>query len=324
VNHSEVGELLDRAAAAVTPAEPDPAARLARLGRRSVRRRRAVWGAAGAATAVLAVAPAVTPPRVTAPPPDAPAVTVALSGLAVDVPDGWRTSEVPSFDPCTAQPRTVYLAATYAESGAFRGVRGGDCEAAGQEWIAIVTKGVGVASNSPDRLTVKDGRLLVAEPEPMAEATMWWSYRVFDRQPRAVTAFISAAGDQDRDRLLEHVTWPTGDPAPSAEGGLKLPRRITIAISDVPPSNGMRVARDPETLSRIRAKLTALHDQVPVGEECDIRKPGLVGVDFGDVTVVLGDASCPQAISTAGGRVRVPPGLGQEVQALVVEGETKG
>ena len=317
---SQVSELLDRAAASVAPAETDPGARLARLGRRSVRRRRAVWGAAGAVTAVLATTVAVTVPRVPAPP-DAPAVTVTLSGLAVEVPQGWRTSEVPMFDPCAARPRTVYLAAEYGERPARRGA-GSDCAPAGQEWIAIVTKGVGVASNSPDRLTVKDGRLLEVEPEPMVGSM--WSYRVFDRQSRAVTAFISAPGDQDRDRLLEHVTWPAADPPASAPGGLELPRRITIAISDVPPSNGMRVARDPQTLSRIRAKLTALHDQVPVGEECDIRKPGLVGVDFGDVTVVLGDASCPQAISTAGGRVRVPPGLGQEVQALVVEGETKG
>jgi hypothetical protein len=34
--------------------------------------------------------------------------------------------------------------------------------------------------------------------------------------------------------------------------------------------------------------------------------------------VVIGDATCPQAVSTGGGRVRVPPGFGEELLDLIV------
>jgi hypothetical protein len=101
-----------------------------------------------------------------------------------------------------------------------------------------------------------------------------------------------------------------------------LPDRITFATSDVPPSNAMRVTQDAKTLNRIRTTLAELRDPVPAGEECTLQKPGAVGIGFDDgVAVVLGDATCPQAISTGGGRVRVPVGLGNELIDLIVASE---
>jgi hypothetical protein len=116
---------------------------------------------------------------------------------------------------------------------------------------------------------------------------------------------------------MVRITWPAGPPAPPS-GGLALPDRITSVTTDVPPTNGMAVATDAETLTRIQTKLAELRDPVPAGEECTLRKPGSVGISLGEVTVVLGDATCPQAISTGGGRVRVPAGLGKELLDLIV------
>ena len=50
MNPNQLSELLERAAASVTPTETDPASRLVRLGRRSVRRRRA-WATVGSLAA---------------------------------------------------------------------------------------------------------------------------------------------------------------------------------------------------------------------------------------------------------------------------------
>jgi hypothetical protein len=101
-----------------------------------------------------------------------------------------------------------------------------------------------------------------------------------------------------------------------------LPERITGALTDAPPSNGMVVATDANTLNQIRAALAELRDPVPAGEECSLRKPGSVGISLdsetGGANVVLGDATCPQAISTSGGRVRAPAGLGKQLLGLIV------
>jgi len=113
VTPTQVRELLERAAASVTPSESDPASRMVSLGRRSVQRRRA-WGAAGSVAA--AVAAVVVLPLALAPPdrsPDAGPPAVSFGGLSVAVPQGWRTSRVTTFDPCTAEPHTVYLAARW-------------------------------------------------------------------------------------------------------------------------------------------------------------------------------------------------------------------
>jgi hypothetical protein len=93
----------------VTPAETDPAARLISLGRRSVQRRRA-WAAAGTVAATVAAVVAV--PFATATPDRSPDA-VAFGGLSITVPEGWRTSTVTTLDVCTAEPRTVYLAARW-------------------------------------------------------------------------------------------------------------------------------------------------------------------------------------------------------------------
>ena len=60
---------------------------------------------------------------------------------------------------------------------------------------------------------------------------------------------------------------------------------------------------------------------MPAGADCTLRRPGSVGINLGKITVVLGDATCPQAISTGGGRVQAPAGLGQELLTLIVESE---
>ncbi|MEU9740359.1 hypothetical protein AB0E12_14365 [Micromonospora chersina] len=233
---------------------------------------------------------------------------MSLGGLSVAVPEGWRTSEVTTFDPCIAEPRTVYLAARW---GFPRGTQPrSTCPSEGQAWIALVRDGV-PRYVKPERLVVKDGQLLqVTEDITQSQ----WTYRAFNEEIMATGVFIS--GDaKGRDQLLKRVTWPAGPAAP-ASGGLMLPDRITSAVSE--DAGPMVTATDAKTLTRIRAALTELRDPVPAGEECTLQLPGAVGIAFDGVTVVLGDATCPQAISTGGGRVRVPAGLGRELLDLIV------
>ena len=263
--------------------------------------------------------------------PDAVAsgTTVRFGGLTVVVPEGWRTSRVTILDLCTAEPHTVYLAARWdfgqwASEGP-PGATPEPCTIEDQAWMAVVQKGVGRAASSPDRLVVKDGQLLqVSQPDPYSSPAMW-TYRAFNDEIQATTVFLSG-DERGREPLLQRVTWPAGPPAPPS-GGLMLPDRITYATTDAPPSNGMVVATDAKTLTQIRTILAELRDPVPANEECTLQKPGSVGVGLGDdnadsgtglVTVVLGDATCPQAISTGGGRVRVPAGLGKELLDLIV------
>ncbi|MFG1832151.1 hypothetical protein [Micromonospora chersina] len=313
MNPTHVSELLDRAAASVTPTETDPASRLVNLGRRSVQRRRRAWGTAGSVAVAAAVAAVVALPlRMAAPDRSgaagAPGTTVSLGGVSVAVPEGWRTSEVTTFDPCIAEPRTVYLA---ARRGSPRAAQlSSKCPSEGQAWIALVQGGVPL-SVTPERLVVKDGQLLeVTEDITQSQ----WTYRAFNEEIMATGVFIS--GDaKGREQLLKRVTWPAGPPAP-ASGGLMLPDRITSAVSE--NAGPMVTAMDAKTLTRIRAALTELRDPVPAGEECTLQVPGAVGIGLDGVTVVLGDATCPQAVSTGGGRVRVPAGLGKELLDLIV------
>lgn len=321
MNPIQARELLERAASSVHPAETDPASRMVSLGRRSKRRRRA-WAAAGSA-AVAVVAAVAVPLAVTAPDRPAPAgpTTVSFGGLSVAVPKGWRTSRIAALEPCAAEPRTVYLAARWqlgfyggrpssAPPGASVTCRSGD-----QPWIAVVQEGVG-RYVSPPRLVVQDGQLLQVDQPDEGQLPNLWTYRDFGEEILAPTAFISG-NEKDREQLLKRVTWPGGPPAPPS-GGLALPKRITSATTDAPPSNGMVVATDAKTLGQIRTKLAELRDPVPADAECTLRKPGSVGISLGEVTVVLGDETCPQAISTGGGRVRAPAGLGKELLDLIV------
>ncbi|MFE0592121.1 hypothetical protein [Micromonospora echinospora] len=311
MNPTHASELLERAAASVTPSETDPASRLVSLGQRSAQRRRRAWGTAGSVVAVAAVVAVVALPLGTAAPDRsaASATTVSLGGLSVDVPEGWRTVDVTTFDPCTAEPHTVYLAAEYR-------VRLPMCREKGQAWLAVVQKGVAQSVN-PTRLLVKDQRLLQVDQPYHPILPSMWTYRAFGQEIRATAALISG-NEKDREQLLKRVTWPAGPAAPPS-GGLALPARIAHATTAMPPpTNGMVVATDAETLTRIRAALAGLRDAVPAGEECTLQKPGAVGINLGDVTVVLGDATCPQAISTGGGRVRAPARLGEELLGLIV------
>ncbi|MET8833576.1 hypothetical protein ABZV78_06645 [Micromonospora sp. NPDC004540] len=164
---------------------------------------------------------------------------------------------------------------------------------------------------NPQRLVVKDGQLLqVTEDVTQSQ----WTYRAFNEEERATGVFISG-DEKGREQLLKRVTWPAGPAAP-ASGGLMLPDRITGAVSE--HAGPMVTATDAKTLTRIRAALAELRDPVPAGEECTLQVPGAVGIALDGVTVVLGDATCPQAISTGGGRVRVPARLGKELLNLIV------
>ncbi|MFD2768470.1 hypothetical protein [Micromonospora eburnea] len=181
--------------------------------------------------------------------------------------------------------------------------------------MAVVRAGVAPIV-SPNKLVVKDGQLLQIEQVGMRNLSSMWGYRAFTDEIQATTAFISG-DERGREQLLKHVTWPAGPAAP-ASGGLALPDRFGSATTDAPPSNGMVVATDAKTLTQIRTTLAKLRDPVPAGEECTLQGPGAVGIYLGSVTVVLGDATCPQAVSTGGGRVRVPAGLGKELLDLIV------
>jgi hypothetical protein len=320
VNPIEVSELLDRAADSVTPAETDPASKMVSLGRRSVRRRRA-WGVAGAVAAAVVAAVAVPLALVAPHGSDSAGTTVSFAGLTVAVPKGWHVSRLTVLQPCSARPHTVYLAERFdfaydgpQPSSAPPGTKF-KCNNGNQAWIGIAEQGGGPLIN-PDQVLVKQGQLIQMEQFDTHLFPFLWSYRVSNDVIEVPRVFVS--GDvKGRDQLLDRVSWPAGPPAP-ASGGLALPAHITSATSAAPPSNGMVVATDAKTLNRIRTELAQLRDSVPAGAECTLQRPGSVGISLGEVTVIVGDATCPQAISTGGGRVRVPPGLGQELLGLIV------
>lgn len=322
-----ISELLERAAASVTPTELDPAATMVSRGRRSVRRRRA-WGAgavAAAVAAVVAVPLAMSlPDRLTTARPAETAVE--YGGLKVVVPEGWRTVRSATFDACNAEEHTVYLAKQWDFWARPQPeVPGARCKSDGKVWMAVTLKGVSQLL-SPNLLIVKDEQLIEVEQPDDRQLPSMWTYIAFGDGTPHPAAFISA-DEAGRQRLLERITWPAGPSAPPS-GGLALPDRPTSITADgPPPTHFMAVVDDARTIAQIRAKLAALHDPVPAGETCTLRKPGSIGFaisgDNGGVLVVLGDASCPQAISSGGGRVHVPAGLGQELHDLVVEKSIK-
>jgi hypothetical protein len=319
VNTNDIRDLLHRAADSVTPAETDPATRMVALGRRSVQRRRA-WGAAGfvaaAVAAVIGVPLAMGIPKQSEVPTETGG-TVSFGGLTVAVPEGWPTERVRYFDPCTADPHTVYLAEAL-ESWQPNQPRPLDslakCESDGQEWMAVVKQGA-FRYLTPQRLVTKDRQPLQVRQYDMNDPFVW-DYRAINDQVWATTAYIS--GDEKvREQLLERVTWPSGPPAPPS-GGLVLPDRITSATGEAP---NVISAMDTKTLNQIRTILAGLRDPVPAGEECILQTPGVIAIDLGAgtdrLTVVLGNATCPQAVSTGGGRVKVPAGLGQQLLDLI-------
>jgi hypothetical protein len=329
VNPNHLSELLERAAASVTPAETDPAAKLVNLGRRSVRRRRLWVVAAGvAALAAVALPFALTPSQRPEPP-----VTsrVDFGGLAISVPKGWKATEVPIFSTCTAQPRTIYLAPKFdfsygQPSEGPPGAEPVECPGTGKEWIAVVQKGFGVSVN-PNQLMAKDGQLLEVEKldDYGGSNPDVWLYNSFSKPFETPAVFISGT-EEARGRLINNITWPAGPPAPPG-GGLALPRRITSAtadeVTDAPPNNRMVVATDAKTLNQIRSALAGLREPVPADEACELKKPGSIGIALTDgendsASVVIGDETCPVAVSTAGGQVRVPPGLGKQLLDLIV------
>jgi hypothetical protein len=327
VTSDNISELLERAAASVTPTELDPATTMVSRGRRSMRRRRA-WGA-GAVAAALAAVVAVPlgvslPDRFdTARPAE---TTVEYGGLQVVVPEGWRTVRSATFDACNAEERTVYLAEQWDFSArSQREVPGSRCKSDGKVWMAVTLKGVGQLL-SPNLLMVKDEQLIAVEQPDGLQLPSVRTYIAFGDGTPHPAAFISA-DEAGRQGLLERITWPAGPPAPPS-GGLALPDRPTSITADgPPPSNFMAVVDDAQTIAQIRAKLAELHDPVPAGQTCTLRKPGSIGfsisADKDGVLVVLGDASCPQAISSGGGRVQVPAGLGQDLYDLIVEKSIK-
>jgi hypothetical protein len=331
VNPSHVSELLERAAASVTPAETDPASRLLTLGRRSVRRRRSWVVAAGVAVvAAIALPFALAPHEERA----VPAVTtVYFRGLTISVPKGWKAIKVPIFSTCSAQPRTIYLAPKFdfsygqpseAPPGADKVVK---CPGNGKEWIAAVQSGLDVVPVNPERLMAKDGQLLDVENVDDYGHTNpdVGLYNSFSKPFTTPTVLISGS-EQARSGLIKNITWPAGPAAPPG-GGLALPRHVTSAtanqVTDDPPNNLMVVATDAKALKQIRSILAAQRQPVPAGEACDLNKPGAIGIVLTDGksesdTVVLGDAACPVAVSTGGGEVRVPPGLGKQLLSLIV------
>ncbi len=294
MNPNEITELLDRAASSVTPAGSDPVTTMVRLGRRSANRRRA-WAAA-VATGVVALAV----PLALGFPGDAkptPSTTVAFGGLTITVPDGWKTTKAARFDPCTAKPDTIYFVDTVEPSHA--------CAPSDQAWIAVQPEGTG-GLLSPPVLVSKDANVLEGEDTMNG----LWRYRAFGGAGTTAGLVLPDLPEKRRSELLELTTWPAGPAAPPG-GGLTLPKTITSVSIDAP---GVPTATDAKTLNRIREQLAGLTEPVPAGEECVLKSPGSVGLGFNDgIIVVLGDATCPQAVSDHGGRVRVPASLGKEL-----------
>jgi len=349
MNPHDVRELLDRAAAGVTPADADPVPQVMRLSRRAAMRRRAVWAVGGSAAAATVLAGGITlptlltgqdgsdPAAVAAAQGPAVAATkrpvVSLGGVSVTVPDGWRTARVKTFDACDAKPRTVYLASGFDPDGwvGFKrgqepkgppppaGTKAPPCASEGGSWMAVVEDGLG-RHVVPTELVVQKDTLLEAD-SPARRIPSMRSYRAFDDQIQATTVFI-AGSTAERGRLLERVTWPAAPPAP-ASGGLALPDKLTSAMTDLPPDNHMTVTQDAAALTRIRTALAGLRQPVPADKACSIGTGDAVGIALSgektEVTVVLGDEACPQAISNGGGRVEVPAGLGRELRALIKE-----
>jgi hypothetical protein len=187
--------------------------------------------------------------------------------------------------------------------------------------MAVVTAGVAPFVNPP-LLTMRGGRLVQAGDDRLGSVT---SYRPFTGEISATTVF--ASGDEaTQRRLLENVTFPSV-PRDGGAGGLAVPARLTNVLSTAKVTNGMVNASDARTVESIRSQLAALRDPAPADQMCDLTDQNSVGFalsdanDSGGVTVVIGDASCPYAVSTKGGPVHVPAGLGEQLRALVVESD---
>ncbi len=322
MSEDHIAALLRRAADTATPSTADPAPQLVRRARRRLLRRRAL-GVAGVAVATAGV---VTGTAVLAPGPADRGVVVdrsaaqaptgtprSFAGVTVVVPDGWTTSEVGVFDECTAEPRTVYLAKDWQPRGP--GSLTDSSRACGptQPWMAIVETGEGL-SIPPERLVVSGSALLQVTPFGASSS----SYRPFvsGTGPAATTAYISAAPQTHAD-LLQRVSWPAGAPRSDR---LSLPARITdVVVGRLP--NIMIDLDDAGRIQQVRRLLEAQRTPVPAGRECPLDAEHTLGLslsgDATDALVIVGDATCPQAVSSHGGRVRVPPTLQEELLRLV-------
>ncbi len=330
MSQDELTRLLARAAASVTPTAHDPGRELAERGRRSLRRRRQMIGSGVLSAAVAVTALGV----VTAPSPGpfdpglarssgaaaAPAgQTVRHGDVSVVVPPGWRVSRTDDFDPCTAQQDTLYLTRTWAPLEGPR-APAPRCPQARVTYMAVVLEGEPKAVN-PALLTFRAGRpVQVDDYRQLGAVTV---YREFTPQHRPTTAVIS--GDEaTKRRLLDGVTFGSARPV-SGSAGLGLPERPTNVLSAARVSYGMVNASDAPTVRAIRAQLAALRDTgAPADPSCDLTHRNSVGLAITDdtddpgVTVVIGDASCPYAVSTKGGPVPVPADLAERLRAMVV------
>jgi len=372
MDHTRAGELLERAAASVDPAPPDPA-RLVRLGRRSIWRRRgglaaaAVGGIAATVTAVSATLPLTVPDPATS---AAAAGGTSFAGLSIDLLQGWTAQEVDAFDACTAKPRTVYLAKTWQRlekspppapgsgPGTTPPEQGLRCAIPKGPWMTVV-KGPRRGMVQAE-LVVGNGTTLEVEEQPYPGVFNYQPFMISSARAAAdaeglnrtlasladpetrddpmseaakaefEASFVTTvhiAGDPTvREDLLEQVTWPAEPPAP-ASGGLALPDRILGAGTDPGKAvNPEGDSIDRPALARIRAALADL-PPVPRGQECDLTKPHVYGFSLnertrgasaGDVRIVIGDKTCPQAVSSRGGRVAVPDQLGKQIYDLLM------
>jgi hypothetical protein len=136
---------------------------------------------------------------------------------------------------------------------------------------------------------------------------------------------VHIAGDPSvREDLLERITWPA-EPAPPASGGLALPDRILSAVTEPRKGGSMVASAEKPALAEALAALADL-PAVPRGQECDLTKPHVngfmlnerpKGASATDVRLIIGDRTCPQAVSSRGGRVAVPDQLATKIFDLV-------
>ena len=188
VNPTQASELLERAAASVTPSETDPATRMVSLGRRSVRRRRA-WASRRPSPPPWLPCGSATRDR----PPDGsdyagPGTTVSFGGVSIAVPEGWRTSKVEMFNPAppsrapSTWPRSGTSDRADADSGPPRGQHARASPRPGVDGGR--QGGASERTASPKQLVVKDTQPVQVDQPDEYRFPSIWTYRAFDARSR--------------------------------------------------------------------------------------------------------------------------------------------
>lgn len=263
------------------------------------------------------------PFRPVAPTPATPRVVggkVRSGGLTLPVPAGWRVQGLPATDDCLPA-RTITLG--------WRPVHDGRCV----HDRVISVWGVAGGQSIPGIPTPVTSQLLLpggqpawlgmgahGSPDPLGKRPGLRTVEMY--VPWSGTWLELNVGYDDLTRILATVRTEPAAPSrlvlhPDALGG-----GYFVPASDQPTVDAWSTRRR-EPATQVLERLRALTDVVLPGQECGKAGEPAVAIHLfpsdgamtGNDTVVITESDgCYQATSANGGRVRVPPGLAEQLR----------